>query len=124
MSDYPEHDKLTKVSDESQSIGAFLEWLSTQGINLMEWRTFNEPKTCPCQFNTMHPGEQWSRRDNAYITCTSCGGTGKLDETYEIEQWANVPGSINELLARYFEIDLAAIEQEKRSMLAKHRSAS
>lgn len=35
MSDYPEHDKLSAVSDESQTIGAFLD---TSGYTLCEWK--------------------------------------------------------------------------------------
>jgi len=34
MSDYPECDKLSKVKDESQIIGEFLDWCSTQGVHL------------------------------------------------------------------------------------------
>lgn len=30
MSDYPEHDKLAKISDKSQVIGEFLDWLRTE----------------------------------------------------------------------------------------------
>jgi len=33
---YPEHKKLQKVHKESQAIGAFLEWLSSEGIYLAE----------------------------------------------------------------------------------------
>jgi len=36
--DYPEHAKLAKVSDKSQAIGEFLEWLTTeQGYTLAKW---------------------------------------------------------------------------------------
>ena len=35
---YPEHEKLKAISDKSQTIGEFLEWLSTEkGILLGEW---------------------------------------------------------------------------------------
>lgn len=35
MSDYPEHDKLTKISDKTQAIGAFLEWCAYEkGVQL------------------------------------------------------------------------------------------
>lgn len=37
MSEYPEHDKLTKVKDQSQLIGEFLDWLGTQGIHLASY---------------------------------------------------------------------------------------
>jgi hypothetical protein len=34
MSDYPEHDKLSAVKDETQAAGEFLEWLATAGYTL------------------------------------------------------------------------------------------
>lgn len=34
MSDYPEHDKLRQVSDQTQAIGEFMDWLETKGIFL------------------------------------------------------------------------------------------
>ena len=38
MSEYPEHDKLTKVSAESQTIGEFLEWLEdTEKVHLARY---------------------------------------------------------------------------------------
>lgn len=30
MSEYPEHDRLKLISDKSQTIGAFLEWLNSE----------------------------------------------------------------------------------------------
>lgn len=35
MSKHPEHDKLQKVSDQTQVIGEFLEWAEGEGIQLM-----------------------------------------------------------------------------------------
>jgi len=34
----PEHDKLDKIKDLSQSTGEFLDWLQEQGIHLGEWK--------------------------------------------------------------------------------------
>jgi len=42
MSDYPEHDKLAAVSEESQAQGELLDWLSDQGVHLMLWDTREE----------------------------------------------------------------------------------
>lgn len=33
MPDYPEHDKLQVVHEDSQIIGEFLDWMSDQGIH-------------------------------------------------------------------------------------------
>lgn len=34
---YPEHEKLDKVREKSQSIGEFLEWLDQRGIVSAKW---------------------------------------------------------------------------------------
>lgn len=34
---YPEHEKLAKISDESQSIGEFLVWLGSQEMTVGQW---------------------------------------------------------------------------------------
>lgn len=36
----------------------------------------------------------------------------------ELEQYVPLSGSINDVLAEYYEIDMAEIEREKRAMLA------
>lgn len=36
MSDYPEHDKLAKISDQSQTCGEFVDWLQGCGLHLCE----------------------------------------------------------------------------------------
>lgn len=84
MSDYPEHDKLSKISDESQAIGQFIDWLSTQKMTVAEW--------IPIQ-------------------------------GYRDDQLTPMSGSITELLAAYYGIDLGKIESEKRQMLETMRSA-
>ena len=50
MSDYPEHDKLTKVRDSSQLIGEFLDWAGQQGMSL-----------CTCEES------EYRRERDAYI---------------------------------------------------------
>jgi hypothetical protein len=52
MSDYPEHDKLTAVADETQAAGDFVNWLAEQGIQLMTWRenlTDTRPASDECR---------------------------------------------------------------------------
>lgn len=36
MSQYPEHDKLSEVSEQTQTVGEFLEWAGGAGITLCE----------------------------------------------------------------------------------------
>lgn len=83
---YPEHEKLSKVSDESQTIGTFLD---LSGYTLCKWV------------------EQDACDDDA------CVAGGFVPD----------PGSIQRILADYFDIDLTIIEREKRAMLAAHRIA-
>lgn len=46
MNQYPEHDKLSAVKDQSQTIGAFLEWMPSNGyyvgqyIQDPEWKDY------------------------------------------------------------------------------------
>lgn len=79
--DYPEHVKQSQHLFAGQTIGEFLEWLSSQGVMLMRYNEFSD------EFESDHR-------------------------------------SINQLLADYFEIDLNAIETEKRAMLDRMREAN
>lgn len=36
---YPEHEKMSKIKDESQAQGEFIEWLQSKGFVLMYWDT-------------------------------------------------------------------------------------
>lgn len=72
--DYPEHNKLHLIKDESQAQGDFLEWLGEQKIRLCVWSD-------------------------------------------EDKEYAPIYESTEKLLARYHEIDLNKLEQEKRAML-------
>lgn len=90
----PECERLTKVSEESQKIGYFLEWLDNHGIQLAVW-------------------------DNNYsgVVRDSEGNeedfSGKL-----VPDWKHKGDSgINKLLAEYFDIDLDKIEKERRALL-------
>lgn len=42
MSDYPEHDKLKAIQPLSQSIGEFLEWLSSEGMSICRYEESSE----------------------------------------------------------------------------------
>jgi hypothetical protein len=45
MSDYPEHDKLRAIADQTQAIGEFVEWLEGKGIFLARYvEGFNVPR--------------------------------------------------------------------------------
>lgn len=38
MTEYPEHDKLSAVKDETQAAGEFIEWLESKGIFLAKYQ--------------------------------------------------------------------------------------
>jgi len=38
MSEYPEHEKMKTVQENSQIIGEFLEWLSSKNLSLCKWQ--------------------------------------------------------------------------------------
>lgn len=89
MGVYPENAKLDEISDKSQEIGEFLEWLRS--------------------------GDYESREDLGGIELAchrmrgrSCRREAELSPT-------RVP--VNDLLAAYFEIDQDKIEAEKRAMI-------
>jgi hypothetical protein len=87
-----EKSRLAREVGRSHEIGAFLDWMSGQGIHRMRWV----------------PDEEAA--DNDY-------------EGY----WVADSRTIERLLADYFEIDLAAVETEKRLILdalrAQHEQA-
>lgn len=150
MTATPECDKVHKVHEESQSIGAFLEWLSGQGVVLCRWATPRESRRCTgvlknyfldldnCKgtgvaLRTVMSDADWSlpraeRPDRTIIIaagdeCTKCGGTGSFE--YDgAEQYMPDYMAIEKRLAAYFDIDLNKVEQERRAVLDEARSAS
>jgi len=77
---YPEHDKLEKVREQSQTIGEFLSWLTGEdGAVLARYPEPDGPGHTPPPKPTHEPHEQ--------------------------------------LLARYFGVDLKCLEREKLAML-------
>lgn len=87
----PELDKMMAVKPQSQAIGEFLDWLGQQGIELA---------------SRHHHTEECYDDDNR----TLCGcRDGQLLPYYG--------GGIESLLARYFEIDLRKVDDERRAIL-------
>lgn len=69
------------------------------------------------QFGTQHIGEfiDWLE-EQGIVLCEASG--------YEFQPWQQISERTEDLLARYAEIDLAVIEQEKRAMLDELRQAN
>ncbi len=87
MDNYPEHDKLSLVSDKSQTIGEFLAWLEAGGLG-------TEYGSVELAFFPLHRG-----------------GLAPLMKPK------------TELLAKFFDIDLDKIEDEKQVMIAEIRAS-
>lgn len=93
---YPEHEKLKSVKHLSQGIHDFLEWLEEQGISLGKRHTH----TVAC-----YDGEKYPK----------CGSNE--DELYDHME------NREKLIARFFDIDLRRLDDEKRDMLEECRRA-
>lgn len=96
---YPEHTKLKAISPTSQQIGQFLEWLQD-----------GQPED-----------EEGERHPITLCTLVDFKDTEDFD-AYPREQYMPHRESIQAILARYYDIDLKVIEQEKRAMLAELRA--
>lgn len=114
MSDYPEHEKLKAISDKSQTIGEFLDWLMWGGLDEAAG----------------HPGgsrrESYGSIELAYrveYQRTRMDDDGQVvaemarEDTLTPLNW-----SIKQILAAYFEIDNDKIELEKMAMLEALRN--
>ena len=133
--EYPEHEKLLKVSELSQSIGDFLEWLSD---DQKVWLAKHDVKSENCR-NCGHPKEHDYRPIGSGFS--QCSHTehrdGTCDHGDECEHFGACkcdqadfgnpdilyywPHTISNLLATYFKIDQQVLEQEKRAMLDNMR---
>lgn len=93
---YPEHEKLAKISDRSQAIGDFLEWLRyTKHLDL------GRP------------------HDHEESGCEKDQGAWECElYTHEFD-YNMIP--VVDLLAEYFKIDQQKIEREKDRMLKEIR---
>ena len=112
-SEYPEHDKLAAVKDQSQVIGEFLDFgLPQMRIHL------SERITRPCECNHCARGQgQFSGWHTAEEKATI------IDGRVQITDDAPTHRTIESLLAEWFDIDQAKIEQERRQMLGALREA-
>lgn len=95
---YPEHEKLRAVAEQSQKCGEFFEWLGEKRYTLATYHR--------------HDAECGSRADG----WRKCGMTE--DHPYPAQV------NIRSLLAEFFQIDEAKLEEEKLAMLAKLRGGT
>jgi len=104
---YPECEKLANVSKESNAIGEFLDWLQEQGISLTKWQ------------------EAGDNGEPSYIDETTGEPSSMLAynsiNNPDLEEWFEgyfpIHTPFENLLAKYFDIDMNKVEKERREML-------
>lgn len=93
---YPECDKLERVSDESQNIGEFIDWLH------------NEKGYCIANTHAHQEGcfarPEFDDDDDA-----ECG--------YKEDELQPIHLTIEKLLAEYFDVDMDKVEKERRKII-------
>jgi hypothetical protein len=104
MSAYPEHDKLHQITDESETIGEFIDiGLPKMGLILYE-KPYKECLCKSCRQERMNG--KWH---------------AKHDEPTEA-RWYPSHRSVQSILAKYFGVDLEKIDAEKDQMLREMRA--
>ena len=138
----PECDKMSEVKDKSQVVGEFLEWLQQEGVHLCRWRDdMTATERCyglrrdgrhasPLALDDSNCEEgvverKVEGRDGLKVmpgeTCPRCNGEGHV-EFPVTAQYVPEFMSIERVLAKFFEIDLDKVEQERRALLEHLRS--
>lgn len=113
----PELDKVQANREQSQAIGAYLEWLESEGVHLMRW--VEEEVQEKCEGNFLHEcNSGYTERGSI---CQQCGGTGTVARMHR--GYVPVPGSIQQKLAAYFGINLQKVDAEQTSLLKAVREA-
>lgn len=119
----PTLDKMLSVKASSQAIGEFLEWLTEQRIALAAFHHHDPEDEDDLPGAIEHEGQErgcyaaeWEERPAGRHRLhwrRRCGiATGRL---------LPIVRSTEQLLADYFEIDLAAAERERRAILDEIR---
>ncbi len=135
MSDHPECDKMLAVSEDSQKIGEFLEWLGSQGLHVCSLVTKRpceyRGRRYACSGGRLYYGEDVSSlghllvdeseyESEAIRRCDACRGSGMVDLIQP--HFSPVSGTINTLLAKYYGIDMDKVERERRAILEDLRA--
>jgi hypothetical protein len=120
MAEYPEHEKLAILRDESQAIGEFLDYGLPRlgnGMAIYE-RTFTDCECRACRKltrGTMHSEDELA---------TGKYENGRMIEPVKHERWLPTTRSIPSMLAEHFEIDQKALNREKEAMLDEQRKSN
>jgi hypothetical protein len=118
---YPECDKMLAVQDQSLTLSGFLEWLNEKGIQLCQPHKHTEgcykhgTTPLPTDGSPRHWSIELMEKGRKYVD------EKYLDCGYSDGELVNIRESYENLLARFFDIDLDKVEKEKRAMLAAIR---
>lgn len=124
----PECDRMHAVVEDSQKLGEFLDWLAKEGLWLCELQREIE-ETCSYKETGLYDIKRceegrWMHHHGRRKTevddlgeCPHCHGTGYAIHTLLDPRFIPQPAGTEDLLARYFNIDLDKVEQERRAIL-------
>jgi hypothetical protein len=115
-SSYPEHEKIRALKGKNEVVGDFVDWLAAQKIHLCVLREARW-EDVPC--------EVCGTTERKLIGCATpgCKGFG-MNRIGEPEGYHVLVEPIEKLLARYFDIDLQTLDNEKRAMLEALKASS
>lgn len=119
----PEVDKMSKVSDESQSIGTFLDWITEQGIILGKPHEHTDPACYEYGTVVLKEGEK-RRYGSEDLFEAKYTDEKRVNCGYREGQLVPIRGGFEKLLARYFDIDLVKVEKERSALLDAIRKQS
>lgn len=120
MSDYPEHDKLREVKDESQAIGLFLDFTLPRLGNGM---AVYERMMVDCECRACAKLTRGTLHSEAELE-TGRYENGRMVEPVKYEQWLPTRRSIPSLLAEAFGVDEAKLNAEKDAILDELRATN
>lgn len=121
--EYPEHEKLMAVKDESQAIGEFLDLGLPRiggGMVIYEQCTFD----CDCLACQQLYKADRNHEPDELATAGFDPDTRVSERPVQLADWRPTLRTVQSMLAEYFGIDRGKLEAEKRAMLDALRSAS
>lgn len=117
----PELDKMHEVREQSQPIGEFIDWLAGQGVQLVRWAPVVKERW-PWKSRYDANGE----KARVFLIADHGPDDGVHGPPEEYADEADIEAfpwheSTERMLARFFEIDLNAVEEERRALLDELR---